>query len=131
MSTYVSDVSCVDEAQSALLFWQSFDLEAKRDVLDATIRKIAQNIEASKKGRKKLNELTREFRIKTPEEQLSLIGALLHEYQVEIDQLSTRSKCAESGFNLFYTELLRAPDPKIALSSLLGILAYVLTHSLT
>ena len=131
MSTFVPDVSCIDEAQSTLLFWQSFDLETKRSVLDATILKISQYQAASKTGRKKLHELTRVFRSKPSDEQPSLIADLIKSYQDEIDQLSIRSKYAESGFNLFYKDLIAAPDPKIALFSLLGIqLRYYLISSL-
>ena len=131
MSTFVPDVSCIDEAQSSLQFWQSFDLEAKRGVLDATILEIAQYKAASASGRKKLHELTRVFRSKAPEEQSSLIFDLIKAYQDEIDQLSKRSKYAESGFNLFYKDLIAAPDPKITLSSLLGICSLVIPYYLT
>lgn len=124
MSSFVADVSSIDEAWSTLRFWQSFDLEAKRGVLDATILEISQYKAASATGRKKLNELTRVFRSKllASEEQSTLIFDLVKAYQDEIDQLSTRSKYVESKFNLFYKDLMAAPDPKITLSTLLGML---------
>lgn len=124
MSSFVADVSSIDEAWSTLRFWQSFDLEAKRGVLDTTILEISQYKAASATGRKKLNELTRVFRSKllASEEQSTLIFDLVKAYQDEIDQLSTRSKYVESKFNLFYKDLMAAPDPKITLSTLLGML---------
>lgn len=76
-------------------------------------------------GRKRLNEVTKTFRNKKPEEQVASVLDVLKAYQEEIDQLSKRSKFSEAAFYSLYKAIYDAPDPITLLEGLhsQGILA--------
>lgn len=62
-------------------------------------------------SRKKLAEQTREFKKQSNEFQLENLKPLLKSYQTEIDELTKRSKSAESGFLGVLNKLGNVKDP--------------------
>jgi len=75
----------------AITFWRDFSLRDKMLALEQTCAEMRESKSASIMGRKMLNEVTKEFRKKTPDEQILTFTDLLRAYQEEIDQLSRRS----------------------------------------
>lgn len=97
---------------SVLESWASFDLTSRRKTLDEQGLEIADRQEASSSSRKRLATLTRTYKKDHAGASTSkATGALLREYQSEIDALTTRSKCAESAFLVLYRALYDVPDP--------------------
>jgi len=85
---------------------------------------------ASVSGRKRLNDITKNFRNRPKEEQLGQITEVLKAYQEEIDQLSRRSKFSEACFHGLYKSVYDAPDPALAIESLVVQLTATSTHIL-
>lgn len=77
---------------------------------------------ASINGRRRLNEVTKQFRLKPKEDQLAGIAELLKAYQDEIDQLSRRAKGSEAAFFSLYKSIYDAPDPAPACDQLLRMM---------
>ncbi|KAH9318263.1 hypothetical protein KI387_020032, partial [Taxus chinensis] len=94
-----------------------FDLESERTKLDEQGLKIAENQETSLKNRRKLAEITRDFKKAPNEEKLNLFNSLLKGYQEEVDNLTKRAKFGENAFLNIYQKLYEAPDPCPALGS--------------
>jgi homeobox protein cut-like len=99
-------------------FWRSFGLKERMIALENTCSDIRNAKGARVAGRRHLNDLTKSFRTKTALEQQACITELLKAYQEEIDQLSRRSKHAESELFALYKDLVDAPDPAILLTSI-------------
>lgn len=97
-------------------FWKDFDLEGMRAKLDEVGLKIAGLQEESVQNRRKLAEVTKDFRRNTPESAAKSVGTLLKQYQEEVDRLTKRAKHGESAFLNVYQKLYEAPDPALALS---------------
>ncbi|XP_077350357.1 cut-like homeobox 1b isoform X3 [Festucalex cinctus] len=79
--------------------------------LDATATQLANRQDESEQSRKKLIDLSREFKKNTPEEFRKQVAPLLKSFQGEIDALSKRSKEAEAAFLNVYKKIIDVPDP--------------------
>ncbi|XP_052220988.1 homeobox protein cut-like 1 isoform X5 [Dreissena polymorpha] len=97
--------------QSMLEFWQKFDLQELQKELDTTATELANRQDESDTSRKRLVDLSREFKKTTPEDIRKLVAPLLKSFQGEIDALSKRSKAAEAAFLSVYKKLIDLPDP--------------------
>ncbi|XP_029372516.1 cut-like homeobox 1b isoform X5 [Echeneis naucrates] len=82
-------------AGSMFQYWKRFDLQQLQKELDATATQLANRQDESEQSRKKLIDLSREFKKNTP----------------EIDALSKRSKEAEAAFLNVYKKIIDVPDP--------------------
>jgi homeobox protein cut-like len=126
----MEEIIISNEIKEAYEFWKEFNLDLKRESLDKTVIEIKDLKTASINGRKKLNEITKSFRNKSSEEQISDLPDLLKSYQDEIDQLSRRSKFCESSFLSLYKSIYDAPDPAPIIQSLLQSLSSTSTYQL-
>jgi homeobox protein cut-like len=100
------------DGASVARWWQEFDLEGMRPKLDEEGLKVAAYQEDAMANRKKLAEATKEFRKKLADDPNSkVVGALLRQYQEEIDRLTKRAKHGEGAFLALYQKLFEAPDP--------------------
>uniref|UniRef100_A0A671VIK7 Protein CASP n=1 Tax=Sparus aurata TaxID=8175 RepID=A0A671VIK7_SPAAU len=79
--------------------------------LDATATQLANRQDESEQTRKKLIDLSREFKKNTPEDLRKQVAPLLKSFQGEIDALSKRSKEAENAFLNVYKKIIDVPDP--------------------
>uniref|UniRef100_A0A8C9Y8G7 Protein CASP n=1 Tax=Sander lucioperca TaxID=283035 RepID=A0A8C9Y8G7_SANLU len=79
--------------------------------LDATATQLANRQDESEQSRKKLIDLSREFKKSTPEDFRKQVAPLLKSFQGEIDALSKRSKEAEAAFLNVYKKIIDVPDP--------------------
>lgn len=98
-------------------YWREFDLENARVSLDEQGMKIAENQESSSKNRRKLAELTRDFKKASTEEKTKPFTGVLKAFQEEVDNLTKRAKYGENSFLNIYQKLYEAPDPLPALIS--------------
>ncbi|CAF4037106.1 unnamed protein product, partial [Rotaria magnacalcarata] len=83
--------------------------------LDATTTEIASRADESDQSRRKLVELSRDFKKNTNEDVRKAVAPILKSFQFEIDSLSKRSKAAEKAFLEIYRHLSELPDPVPAL----------------
>ncbi|KAG1675885.1 hypothetical protein FOA52_001542 [Chlamydomonas sp. UWO 241] len=99
-------------------FWTQLDLEGLRPRLDDEGLKVAEYQEEAVANRRKLAEGTKDFRRSVDKEDpaAKACGALLRQYQEEIDRLTKRAKHGEGAFLHLYQKLFEAPDPAPALS---------------
>ena len=104
-------MSELESVNEILDYWKEFNLQNNKEKLDQICIEIRDLKTASITGRKKLNDVTKDFRIKSKETQLNDLTNLLKSYQDEIDQLSRRSKFCESSFLTLYKSISEAPDP--------------------
>ncbi|KZT52259.1 hypothetical protein CALCODRAFT_94114 [Calocera cornea HHB12733] len=95
----------------ALATWKEINLTELQKTLDSQGLEIVENQKESVVGRKSLADKTKEFRRIPDEEKLSEVKTLLKAYQIEIDNLTRRSKLAENSFLNVYKLLAEAPDP--------------------
>uniref|UniRef100_A0A8C9Y4M0 Protein CASP n=1 Tax=Sander lucioperca TaxID=283035 RepID=A0A8C9Y4M0_SANLU len=72
---------------------------------------LANRQDESEQSRKKLIDLSREFKKSTPEDFRKQVAPLLKSFQGEIDALSKRSKEAEAAFLNVYKKIIDVPDP--------------------
>uniref|UniRef100_A0A8C6WKW4 Homeobox protein cut-like n=1 Tax=Neogobius melanostomus TaxID=47308 RepID=A0A8C6WKW4_9GOBI len=79
--------------------------------LDATATQLANRQDESEQSRKKLIDLSRDFKKNTPEDFRKQVAPLLKSFQGEIDALSKRSKEAEAAFLNVYKKIIDVPDP--------------------
>ncbi|XP_003968457.1 cut-like homeobox 1b isoform X4 [Takifugu rubripes] len=98
-------------AGSMFQYWKRFDLQQLQKELDATATQLANRQDESEQTRKKLIDLSREFKKNTPEELRKQVAPLLKSFQGEIDALSKRSKEAENAFLNVYKKIIDVPDP--------------------
>ncbi|BFZ04767.1 hypothetical protein BsWGS_07805 [Bradybaena similaris] len=96
-------------------YWKNFDLLELQRELDTTATDLANRQDESEGSRKRLVELSREFKKNTPEDIRKVVAPLLKSFQLEIDSLSKRSKAAEAAFLSVYKKLIDLPDPVPAL----------------
>ncbi|GAA6014132.1 hypothetical protein JCM11491_004115 [Sporobolomyces phaffii] len=96
---------------AALSVWKEVNLHELQRTLDAQGLEIVENQKENVVGRKKLAEQTREFKKVPDEDKGPAFKTLLKAYQTEIDNLTRRSKVAESAFLSVYKLLAEAPDP--------------------
>uniref|UniRef100_A0A0L8GLG5 Protein CASP n=1 Tax=Octopus bimaculoides TaxID=37653 RepID=A0A0L8GLG5_OCTBM len=97
--------------QSMCQFWKDFDLTELQKNLDTTATVIANRQDESDASRKKLVDLSRDFKKNTPEDIRKVVAPLLRSFQSEIDALSKRSKFGETAFLSIYRKLIDLPDP--------------------
>ncbi|CAF3670769.1 unnamed protein product [Rotaria sp. Silwood1] len=95
--------------------WTSFDLKTIQHDLDVTTTEIASRADESDQSRRKLVELSRDFKKNTNEDVRKAVAPILKSFQIEIDSLSKRSKAAEKAFLEIYRHLSELPDPVPAL----------------
>ncbi|KAI9572274.1 CASP C terminal-domain-containing protein [Boletus coccyginus] len=95
----------------ALATWKGIDLHELQKTLDAQGIEVVENQKENVISRKGLAERTKEFKKIPDEEKLNAFKGLLKAYQQEIDNLTKRSKVAESAFLNVYKVLAEAPDP--------------------
>mmetsp|Transcript_35227 Transcript_35227/g.65701 ORF Transcript_35227/g.65701 Transcript_35227/m.65701 type:complete len:766 (-) Transcript_35227:1175-3472(-) len=107
-----------DDIRNVLEFWKKFDLEERKVLLDKQVVEIRDTKGKSIAGRKHLNEVTKSFRAKPRDEQVTLVQDVLKAYQAEIDQLSRRAKSSEAAFLDIYKALYDGPDPANVIESL-------------
>ncbi|CAD7703410.1 unnamed protein product [Ostreobium quekettii] len=100
-------------------FWREFGLESLRPKLDELGLKIAEYQEESMQNRRRLAEVTREFRRKADDAVVRGVGDLLKQYQQEVDKLTKRAKHGETAFLDLYQKMYEAPDPTPAVSTAL------------
>ncbi|XP_022623285.1 protein CASP isoform X5 [Seriola dumerili] len=98
-------------AGSMFQYWKRFDLQQLQKELDATATQLANRQDESEQSRKKLIDLSREFKKNTPEDLRKQVAPLLKSFQGEIDALSKRSKEAEAAFLNVYKKIIDVPDP--------------------
>ncbi|XP_076435255.1 homeobox protein cut-like 1 [Babylonia areolata] len=101
--------------QSMCNFWKNFNLQELQRELDVTAGSVASRQDDSEASRKRLVQLTRDFKKNTPEDVRQLVSPLVKSFQGEVDSLSKRSKAAEGAFLALYKRLVDAPDPAGAL----------------
>ncbi|KAK2558324.1 Protein CASP, partial [Acropora cervicornis] len=77
--------------------------------LDITATELADRQDESDTSRKKLVELSRDFKKNTPEDTRKKVAPLLKSFQAEIDALSKRSKASETAFLSIYKKLVDVP----------------------
>ncbi|CAF3789921.1 unnamed protein product, partial [Adineta steineri] len=95
--------------------WTTFDLKTIQHDLDVTTTEIASRADESDQSRKKLVELSRDFKKNTSEDVRKAVAPILKSFQIEIDSLSKRSKAAEKAFLEIYRHLTELSDPVPAL----------------
>ncbi|ESN93755.1 hypothetical protein HELRODRAFT_180623 [Helobdella robusta] len=96
-------------------YWKAFELVNIQRDLDKDAAEIATRQDESEVSRKKLVEMTKEFKRTTPDEIKKIVAPLLRLFQAEIDALSKRSKIGETAFLNIYKKILEIPDPTVAL----------------
>ncbi|XP_068748257.1 protein CASP-like isoform X1 [Montipora capricornis] len=92
-------------------YWKDFSLPELQKSLDVTAAELADRQDESDTSRKKLVELSRDFKKNTPEDIRKKVAPLLKSFQAEIDALSKRSKASETAFLSIYKKLMDVPDP--------------------
>uniref|UniRef100_A0A1I8G3L9 Protein CASP n=1 Tax=Macrostomum lignano TaxID=282301 RepID=A0A1I8G3L9_9PLAT len=107
--------------QSVLSAWRGTSFEQVKQELDATAADIASQQDAGDAGRKRLVELSREFKAGTAAEVRKAVAPLLKSFQAEVDSLSKRAKQAEAAFLSVYQKLIDLPDPAPAFDHLAGM----------
>ncbi|KIJ09330.1 hypothetical protein PAXINDRAFT_172520 [Paxillus involutus ATCC 200175] len=95
----------------ALATWKDINIHELQKTLDAQGVEIVENQKENLLSRKGLAERTKEFKKIPDDEKLNAFKGLLKSYQQEIDNLTKRSKVAESAFLNVYKVLAEAPDP--------------------
>ncbi|KAG8213607.1 CASP C terminal-domain-containing protein [Butyriboletus roseoflavus] len=95
----------------ALATWKGINLHELQKALDAQGIEVVENQKENVLSRKGLAERTKEFKKISDDEKLNSFKGLLKAYQQEIDNLTKRSKVAESAFLNVYKVLAEAPDP--------------------
>ncbi|KAJ1437644.1 CASP C terminal-domain-containing protein [Ochromonadaceae sp. CCMP2298] len=120
----------VSDATAQLELWRNFDLDVRKVNLDKSCVEMREAKTASISGRRRLNDITKAFRAKPREDQVTMMTELLKAYQEEIDQLSRRSKNCETTFFSLYKALYEMPDPSLCIDSLLNTVMTGSVHTL-
>uniref|UniRef100_A0A3Q3BE63 Protein CASP n=1 Tax=Kryptolebias marmoratus TaxID=37003 RepID=A0A3Q3BE63_KRYMA len=101
-------------AGSMFQYWKRFDLQQLQKELDATATQLANRQDESEQSRKKLIDLSREFKKTTPEVRSEVAELVINRclfFCLQIDALSKRSKEAEAAFLNVYKKIIDVPDP--------------------
>lgn len=101
--------------QAALKFWHEFDIQQFQHELDSEAQLVAKRQDDSEASRKKLVELSRDFKKTAPEELRRKVTPLLKSFQAEVDSLSRRGRDAETAFLSGYRKIASIPDPTAVL----------------
>ncbi|KAJ1558237.1 hypothetical protein HK096_002771, partial [Nowakowskiella sp. JEL0078] len=109
---HAMDANKADGGLSGTLqVWKDIDLSKLQRDLDVLALELNSNSSDSLLARKKLADLTKDFKKLDDSEKISAFKNLLKAYQNEIDSMSKRSKFSESAFLNLYKVLADAPDP--------------------
>ncbi|KAI9022657.1 CASP C terminal-domain-containing protein [Hyaloraphidium curvatum] len=104
---------------AALKVWLDINLTKLRPQLDAQGLEVVEAQKENLAGRKRLAELTKDWRKGSEDEKKEGWTALLKAYQNEIDSITKRGKTAEMHFLNLYRLLAEAPDPGMLIKSVL------------
>jgi homeobox protein cut-like len=91
--------------------WLKFDLKSLQHDLDAKVIEIAQQQDEGDQSRKRLIELSKEFKKTASEEVRKNVAPILKSFQNEVDNLFKRNKTMETLFLSLYKKLIELPDP--------------------
>ncbi|KAF9411877.1 hypothetical protein BGZ94_001210 [Podila epigama] len=100
-----------DAFATAISAWKTIQLPNIQQEMDHQSVELLEQQQNSLAGRKKLAELTREFKKVPDEEKLQQFKQLLKAYQGEIDAITKREKASSQAFLNVYNALGQAPDP--------------------
>ena len=92
-------------------FWQDLNFTSFQKELDEFTSEIAKRQDEADQGKKRLIEMSKEFKKTASDESRKAASSLLKAFQMEVDKLTRRSKGAESHFLNVYKKLADAPDP--------------------
>jgi homeobox protein cut-like len=98
--------------------WLKFDLKSLQHDLDTRVIEIAQQQEEGDQSRKRLIELSKEFKKNASEEMRKGVAPILKSFQNEVDNLSKRNKTMETLFLSLYKKLIELPDPTVVFENL-------------
>lgn len=125
------DLPSVADCTAIFDHWKNaLNLEEKKVEMEKSCLEMREAKTMSINGRRRLNDITKTFRAKPKDEQLPMVTELLKAYQEEIDQLSKRSKSAETAYFSIFKALMDAPDPCICMDGLLRTVSMGSTHQL-
>ncbi|GAV01269.1 hypothetical protein RvY_12008-2 [Ramazzottius varieornatus] len=105
-------------SSAAVERWRKLDFRTLQNELDAAAADIAVKQEESDLGRRKLVELSRDFRQTAPEEVRRQVQPVLKSFQTEVDSLLKRCKGAETAFLHVYRTFADLPDPSSIIEQL-------------
>ncbi|KAF9098401.1 hypothetical protein BGX29_007620 [Mortierella sp. GBA35] len=100
-----------DAFSAAVSVWRGIQLPVIQQEMDTQSVELLEQQQQSLAGRKKLAELTREFKKVPDQEKLQQFKLLLRAYQGEIDAITKREKATAQAFLSVYNALGQAPDP--------------------
>ncbi|KAI8350980.1 hypothetical protein B0O80DRAFT_119711 [Mortierella sp. GBAus27b] len=100
-----------DAFSAAVSVWRGIQLSVVQQDMDKQSVELLEQQQQSLAGRKKLAELTREFKKVPDQEKLQQFKVLLKAYQGEIDSITKREKATAQAFLNVYNLLGQAPDP--------------------
>ncbi|KAF9144854.1 hypothetical protein BGX30_011211 [Mortierella sp. GBA39] len=100
-----------DAFSAAVSVWRGIQLPVIQQEMDTQSVELLEQQQQSLAGRKKLAELTREFKKVPDQEKLQQFKLLLRAYQGEIDAITKREKATAQAFLAVYNALGQAPDP--------------------
>ncbi|XP_047497257.1 protein CASP-like [Penaeus chinensis] len=109
------------KVQAVIAAWKSFELHSVQRELDETASELATRQDESEHSRKKLVELSREFKKNSPEDVRKHVAPLLKSFQSEIDNLYKRSKFVETAFLNVYKKVIDISDPLPTLEYCVGL----------
>jgi len=110
----------MENLREAMTIWQEIKLGELQKELDKTGQEIISSQKESQASRKALAEQTKEFKKLSEAERPEAFKTLLKSYQTEIDNLTKRSKNAETAFLSLYRVFADAPDPAKMLETLMA-----------
>lgn len=109
------------KVQAVIAAWKNFGLVEVQRSLDENASELAARQDESEESRKKLVELSREFKKNTPEDVRKQVAPLLKSFQLEIDNLNKRSKFVETAFLNVYKKVIDITDPLPTLEYCAGL----------
>lgn len=109
------------KVQGVIAAWKAFNLAEVQRSLDENASELAARQDESEESRKKLVELSREFKKNTPEDVRKQVAPLLKSFQTEIDNLNKRSKFVETSFLNVYKKVIDITDPLPTLEYCAGL----------
>lgn len=109
------------KVQAVIAAWKDFGLAELQRSLDENASELAARQDESEESRKKLVELSREFKKNTPEDVRKQVAPLLKSFQLEIDNLNKRSKFVETSFLNVYKKVIDITDPLPTLEYCVGL----------
>ncbi|KAF9351957.1 hypothetical protein BGX34_000260 [Mortierella sp. NVP85] len=100
-----------DAFSTAVSVWRGIQLSVVQQDMDNQQVELLEEQKQSLAGRKRLAELTREFKKVPDQEKLQQFKVLLKAYQAEIDAITKREKATAQAFLKVHSALSQAPDP--------------------